>query len=108
MLVVNAQAIPNQTFQVQLDNQNVTLNIYQQQFGLYMDVLLNNADVVTTTICQNKNRIIRDSYFGFSGDFVWYDTQGTSDPVFTGIGTRFLLIYLEEGDLAAFEASLAA
>jgi hypothetical protein len=34
---------------------------------------------------------------------VWFDTQGASDPVYTGAGSRFQLVYLEPADLPAGE-----
>jgi hypothetical protein len=103
MLVVPAQALPNQTLQAQLDAQATTLNIYQYSPYLFMDVLVGGVPVVTGVICQNLNRIVRDLYLGFAGDFVWFDTQGTSDPVYTGVGSRFQLVYLEPADLPAGE-----
>lgn len=103
MLVVPVQALPNQTLQAQLDNQAVTLNIYQFPAGLFMDVLVGGVPILTGVICQNLNRIVRDLYLGFAGDFVWFDTQGASDPVYTGAGSRFQLVYLEPADLPAGE-----
>lgn len=101
MLTVSAQAIPNQQLQAQLGVQAVTLNVYQTNFALMMDVLIGPTKIVTGVACENLNRIVRDAYLGFSGDFIWFDTQGTDDPVYTGIGTRFFLIYLTPDDLAA-------
>lgn len=101
MQQVAPQAVPNQQLQVQLGTQAVTLNIYQTAFALHMDVLVGAVAIVSGVICENLNRIIRDAYLGFSGDFVWFDTQGTTDPVYTGIGTRYQLVYLSPSDLAA-------
>lgn len=103
MLVVGAQALPNQTMQAALGGQAVTLNIYQTQYELAMDVLapgmLNGG--LFGVICQNLNRIVRDAYLGFVGDLVWLDTQGATDPIYTGIGGRYQLIYLTQSDLEA-------
>lgn len=101
MQTVAAQAIPNQTMQVQLGNQPVTLNVYQFTFGLFMDVIQGTTKVASCQPCQNRNRIVRYAYLGFAGDFIWVDTQGSDDPVYTGIGTRWQLIYLSPADLAA-------
>lgn len=101
MEVVGAQALPNQQLQAALGGQAVTLNIYQTQFALFMDVFVNGAAIVTGVICQNLNRIVRDAYLGFVGDFVWVDTEGPTDPVYTGIGSRYQLIYLTADDLTA-------
>ena len=39
------------------------------------------------------------SYLGFVGDLMFSDTQGTSDPSSPGLGTRYLLMYIEASDL---------
>ncbi len=99
MLVVPAQAIPNQQFQIGLGGQAVQLNVYQYAYGLFMDVYVNGSVIIAGVICENLNRIVRSAYLGFVGDFVWFDTQGMDDPMYTGIGSRWLLIYLETTDL---------
>ena len=101
MLVVPVQALPNQTLQAQLDNQAVTLNIYQFPSGLLMDVLVGGVPILTGVICQNLNRIVRDLYLGFSGDFSFIDNQGSEDPNYAGLGSRFSLSYLFPSDLPA-------
>ena len=102
MQTIAVQAIPNQTMQAQLGTQAVTLNIYQQTFQLAMDVLVSGSEVANCIPCLNLNRIVRYSYLGFSGDFAWFDTQGSDDPIYTGLGSRWLLLYLSPADLSAF------
>ena len=100
MQTVQAQAIPNQQLQCQLGTQAVTLVITQTTFGLFMTVMVAGVTIISNVLCENLNRVVRDAYLGFVGDFVWYSTQDESDPVFTGIGSQYLLIYLSEDDLA--------
>jgi hypothetical protein len=33
---------------------------------------------------------------------VFFDTQGRSDPVYAGLGTRWVLLYLDSADVEAF------
>ena len=101
--IIPTQPIPNQSLQVQLDNQAIALYIYQQAYGLYVDVYLNNALVIAGVIAENLNRIVRSLYLGLSGDFLFVDTQGSTDPVYTGLGNRYQLLYLEPSDLPAGE-----
>jgi hypothetical protein len=93
------KSVPNQTLQVQLDGQACTINAYQTDYGFYVDLLLNGVPVVTGTLCRNLKRIVRSIYLGFNGDLIFCDTQGTNDPVYTGLGTRYQLTYLELSDL---------
>lgn len=103
MLQIPTIATPSQTLVVQLGSQFVQINIYQKFFGLFMDVLLsgNGAfnNIVNGTLCLNLNYIIRSAYFGFSGDLTWVDNQGTNDPYYTGLGSRYSLLYLTEDEI---------
>ncbi len=94
--LIAVQPVPNQTLSVTLDNQIVVLNIYQRggvDGILFMDVFLAGELIIAGRVCQNGNKIIRNSYFGFEGDLVFWDMQGTSDPQFTGLGSRWVLAY---------------
>ena len=102
MLIIPVQPVPNQVVSVVLNGQYTQLNIYYKAaYGLFMDVLLNNVIIISGVICWNANRIIRSAYLGYSGDFCWFDNQGTSDPVYTGLGTQYSLVYLTPSDLTA-------
>ncbi len=100
MQIVPVQTLPSQQVQSQLGGQPCQINVYQQTFGLYADVYVNGQLVIGGVICQDRNRIVRSLYLGFAGDFAFVDTQGTSDPVYTGLGSRFLLAYFTAGELA--------
>jgi hypothetical protein len=104
--VVTLQQVANQTLQSQLGGQAVTMKVYQQVFGLYMDVLIGNQPIIQGVIALNGNLIVRNTYLGFVGDFIFVDAQPPvggigADPVYTGFGTRFFLIYLSTTDIAA-------
>ncbi len=90
-------AVPSQQLSATLSGQAVTLNVYargaQGYENVYMDVYSNGALVLAGVICQNGNTIIRNAYFGFIGDFVIWDTEGSDDPQYTGLGTRWILVY---------------
>lgn len=101
------QAIPSQNILTTLDSgMLVELKLYTRRYGMFLDVYVNTKLEIGAVICQNLNRIIRSEYLNkavdFEGDFIFKDTQGTLDPVYTGLGTRFLLLYLTEEELAAF------
>jgi hypothetical protein len=100
MMTVPIQPLPNQTLQVQLANQACTINLVQNAYGLFFDLFVGNTPIVQGVICENANRLVRNVYFGFIGDFAFQDTQGNSDPVYAGLGTRYLLQYLEAADIA--------
>lgn len=98
MLIVPIKPLPNQAVQVQLADQACAIEILQTAFGLFMNLYVGSNLIIAGVLCENLNRIVRSLYLGFSGDFVFADTQGSSDPDYTGLGTRFILIYLEDGE----------
>lgn len=99
MMTIPLQAVASQTLSVQLAGQNCTINAYQKSVGLFLDLLVDDAPVVTAVLCHDRVRLVRDAYLGFVGDLVFTDTLGTSDPVHAGLGTQFQLVYLETDDL---------
>ena len=104
MLAIPIQAAPNQSLTVTLANQPCLINIYQLSTGLYIDLYVNSSPIITGVICQNANRIVRDLYLGFIGDLAFFDTFATAqipptDPVYTGLGAQYVLMYLETSDL---------
>lgn len=113
MQVIPLSAVPSQTLQFTADGQACQMSVYTltgydysdptlstPNTNLYMDFSYNGVDVTDTAICLNEKRLlVNRQYLGFSGDFMFIDTQGDADPAYTGLGTRWLLIYLEANDL---------
>jgi hypothetical protein len=102
MKQIPLQTVPNQTLAVTLARQQAQIALRQNGGNLYFDLISNGVYVVRTRICRNVQRLLLDvRYKGFVGDFIFIDTQGTDDPVFTGlggVGSRFQLIYLASGE----------
>jgi hypothetical protein len=101
MQTISLKDVPSQTLTLLLASQLTKLNIYTLVDGnLYMDVFVNDVAIITGVLCLNNNRIVRDSYLGFLGDFTFTDTQGLTDPVYTGLGSRYQLLYISQAELA--------
>lgn len=99
MLRVPLQATPNQTLAVTLARQSAQIALRQNGANLYFDLLVKGLYIVRTRICRDRQRLLLDAkYKGFVGDFAFVDTQGVDNPVYTGLGGRFQLIYLESGE----------
>jgi len=99
-LVIPIVTLPNQQLQVQLAGQGCNINIYQTSYGLFLDLYSNGVLIVAGVLCKNLTLLVRNAYLGFTGDIGFLDTQGTSDPDYTGLGSRFQLLYLTSSDLA--------
>jgi hypothetical protein len=103
MEIIPLEAVPNQTVTVNLGGQVSQVNVYQTFFGLFLDLYVNDVLIIGGVICQNLNRIVRSLYLGFSGDLAFIDNQGSTDPVYTGLGGRYSLAYLSADELPAGE-----
>ncbi len=111
MMVIPTQAVPSQSLTVTLNGQLCAINIYQKESGLYLD-LYNAATTPPTLIiggvlCENRNRIVRSAYLGFVGDLFFLDTQGNSDPVYSGLDGQYVLEYMDTAEIAAALAAAA-
>lgn len=87
-------AVASQSFSVQLGTQNCSINFYQKSTGLFFDLALNGTTIVQSMICLNLVGLVRESYLGFTGQLTFFDTQGTNDPDYTGLGSRYQLVYI--------------
>lgn len=110
--IIPLVATPNQTEVFAAGNQSCQIVVYTLEPGgvpqLFIDVYLNNEQVVLGVVCEDRNRIVRNAYLGFPGDLAFVDTQATfdvngttlgNDPEYTGLGARYQLLYLEEADV---------
>jgi hypothetical protein len=99
MEIVPLQSQPSQTISVVLNNQSCQINVYQKTYGLFLDLYVSNVLIIGGVLCENLKRCVRDLYLGFSGDLAFADTQSDTDPVYTGLGTQYQLVYLAPSDL---------
>lgn len=95
MLVIPLDAVPSQTVNVTLANQPARISVRTIGTKLYFSL----DGIVTNRICRDRQRLLVDAqYQGFTGEFAFVDTQGVDDPVFTGLGARFQLVYYNAGE----------
>lgn len=104
MLVIPLQAAPVQNVMTVVAQQNCQIYLYQNYRGMFFDLNVNGEDVVNGIICENQNELVPIHYTGFEGNFVFLDTQGSSDPVYTGLNSRYFLVYItaEENEVVGF------
>jgi hypothetical protein len=92
-LIIPLSPAPAQTVTTTIGDQRIRLNVRTRAFGLFVDIYVNDVLVLGGILARNLNRLVRSAYLGFIGDLFFFDTQGTSDPSFDGLGGRFVLIY---------------
>lgn len=95
--IVPLQPVPSQTLTTTLGGQSCTINVYTKGIEtphLYLDLSVSGVLVLSGVICRNATAIVRNTYFGFVGDLAFYDTQGSTDPAYSALGSRYVLAYL--------------
>lgn len=116
MQLIPLTAVPSQLVQANLNSQSVSLSIYQlgspPVAELYLDVVSGGAPITNCRKCRAFSGSLTESapfvlldsaYWGFQGDFLFIDTQGDEDPQYSGLGSRWQLIYYSPSDLAALQ-----
>lgn len=103
MQQIPLQPIPSQIVRCVLGQQNVTLFIYQKPQGVFVDVTVENESIVTAALALDITPIVCRDYAGFVGNLMFTDTQGNSDPDYTGFAERFALVYLTEAEYALIQ-----
>ena len=99
MQIIPIDDVASQTLNVTLANQTCKIDIVTKRTGLFCNLSINGKLIIGGVICEDRNRIVRNSYLGFVGDLCFMDTQGTNDPRSPGLGKRYLLCYLDSFDL---------
>lgn len=96
--VIPIQPLALQTFNCTLDGGQAQFTITSTDDGVFADVVYNGVAVIAGRLCLDRTDINPAKYNGLPQGLFFADQQGTTDPVYTGFGSRFLLLY---GDPAA-------
>lgn len=105
MQQIYLQPVPSQQTQVSLDGQSCSIAVYVKSTGMYFDLAVSGTPIAYAIQCKNAVSLVPTAYLGFSGWLIFWDTQGSLDPQYTGLGSRWLLLYLDEGDLTTYGIS---
>lgn len=84
---------PNQQFGAQLDGAFAQITLTTTDYGLFADIVYNGVPVAAGRLCLDRTDINPNRYLGLPQMLTFVDLQGTTDPVASGFGTRYLLLY---------------
>ena len=103
MLTITLSPVVSQMFAVQLEGVSCTIKLHQRTTGLYMDLWANGVLVFAGVLCLNITKLIRYAYIraesGIKGELFFADMNGTNDPEYSELGTRYKLFYLTSSEL---------
>lgn len=94
MQLIPIQPVPSQQLQVVLGGQNCQIALYQKPTGLFFDLQADGNPICAAVIAQDSNPLNPITYSSFQGNLYLVDTQGNTAPVYTGLGSRYKLIYV--------------
>jgi hypothetical protein len=92
--VVPIISVPSQKMTVTLGGQQCQLAIDQKYGLVFVSISIGGVAVVAFSLARDRVPLVRYPYLGFKGTLAFIDTQGTSDPDYSGFGTRWKLVYL--------------
>lgn len=113
-LIVPLTAVPAQTLSVSLNGQGCNISVYALEIDdgepLFIDLYVGQNLIIGGVLCRNNVFIQQTPYLGFIGDLRFVDTQAgpgvpPTDPVYTGLGSRYILVYSTPAEIAAAQAS---
>lgn len=107
-LEIPIQPVPSQTLQAVLAGQQCAMSVYVKNQCMFFDLALSGAPVAYAIQAKNLVNLVPTGYLGFVGWLVFLDTQGSDDPEYTGLGTRWVLLYLDEADVANYGIAVAS
>lgn len=102
MLEIAIQAVPAQTVSVVLGSQNVQIALNQKPQGIFVDINVDSIDVSLAVIALDSVPLNSRGYASFSGNLFLVDTEGSDDPVYTGLGDRWRLVYLTADEMVSY------
>jgi hypothetical protein len=95
VIIIPLSAVPSQTLAINIAGQACRIALRSNGGNLYFDLTVGGSSIVSSKICRNRQRLLLGvKYRGFIGDFIFDDTQGDSQPSFSGLNTRWLLYYV--------------
>jgi hypothetical protein len=101
MLQIPIQPVPSQLVLCVLGGQNCQIAIYQKGSRVYVDLNSNGSNMCLAALAHNLVPLDAcNSYDGFQGNLFFIDTQGLDDPQYTGMGSRWVLVYMTPAELA--------
>lgn len=94
-MIIPLDPIPNQRFSCNINGQNCVFELVMRGVNLFMNLSVNDEVIINGIICLNKVNLIPYNYLDFNGQLYFEDLQGNSDPFYFGLGTRWVLNYVQ-------------
>ena len=95
MIQIQLSAVSIQRLAITLEGQACSIEARQNGRHLYLSLWKNDEMILGQRVCRDRSLMLTGArYRGFSGDLMWIDGQGFDDPQWTGLGSRWTLVYI--------------
>lgn len=99
MQTISIEPKKSQSLSITLAGQLCIIRLIQRESFIYMDLTVNGNPIMQGVPCLYGNKMVGYAYLGFKGDMVFIDNDGQSDPSYEGLGSRYILHYIEESEI---------
>ena len=99
MIRIPLQPVPAQSLKIKLGGQNCEIRVYYRFGSTYIDLTVGGAVVCTGAICRDRQGVVQIAQNAFTGNLLFVDMLGNSDPLYTGFGDRWRLFFKAAGEL---------
>lgn len=86
-------SVPGQSMQILLNNQNCELSFTQRLTRIFSDLTVDGEVIWKGLLCHDRSPMKHFRTQNFVGNMVFIDGEGTEDPLYTGLGSRYRLYY---------------
>lgn len=90
---IQTKAVPSQAINIVLLGQPCVINLTEIGGRQYFSLSINSTVICQNVLIVNRSGIVRAKYTGLKGEFAAIDTVGDEPPVYTGWGTRWILVF---------------
>lgn len=93
-MIIPMEPLPNQSFNINLNGQDCRFEFVTRLKNIFMNLSVNNEPILNGIICLNGVNLIPEKYIKFNGSLYFQDLEGSLDPYFWGLGSRWVLNYV--------------
>lgn len=97
------RAIPSQSFMSVINDVAFTFHFYQREGSMYCDLNVDDNPIWYGLICHDRTPMKERRTTIFSGNLMFVDLEGTEDPTYPKLDSRFVLVYISDDVVDQFD-----
>ena len=90
--------LADQSLSISFEGVRFDIRVFSRGGRLFMDLAVDGVPAFYGLCCVLESPVNYSPAFPVPGEFWWVDTIGEADPFYEGLGSRFSLIWVAEGE----------